>query len=327
MALARAEWVRFSRRGSNKLIVVAVPLLAAFIFVAGYASLYDPGPAFDPEATRARVIAEGYLEGVPPEDFETILADIIESERVSHEQSIEQLAISRAKFAFPQSLVTLLGSGTFVFFALILLTATSIGDEFGWGTIRTSLVASSHRLRMLSVRLLALALVASVMFALLLLLGAILPVLLAIAGAPLPSGSPIDAGALLVLLVGQLLISTMVVAFAALVTLIVRSGSLTLVAVLVYFLVETAAIGLLMRFPAFQYDGANAWLLDAFPVRAIFTLSDVASRAAAGLPTYVGEAIVRDLSAARVPFVAMLVMVGLFATLAFRRFSRMDIVE
>ena len=41
----------------------------------------------------------------------------------------------------------------FVLLALVLLTATTIGDEFGWGTIRTTLLGSSHRWRILLVRL------------------------------------------------------------------------------------------------------------------------------------------------------------------------------
>jgi ABC-type transport system involved in multi-copper enzyme maturation permease subunit len=327
MGLARAEWLRFRKRRSNQLIVIAVPLLAAFTFLAGYASTADAWPTFDPAETRARIMAEGFLDGVPPEEAEATITSIIEDERRAFEQYHEQLAISRARFAFPQSLVTMLGNGTFIFVALILVTATSIGDEFGWGTIRTALLASSHRRRMLTVRLLALALVVVFVLGVIVLLGTVLPALLGAAGAPLPSASPIDAVGLLALLLGQLLVCIVVIAFAALITLIVRSGSLTLVVVLVYVLVEAAVVSLLMSWESFQYDGANEGLLDAFPVRGTFSLMDVSARAAGGVPSYAGEVIVRDLSAAAVPVVALVVWAGLFATLAFRRFSRMDIVE
>lgn len=325
--LARAEWLRLRKRQSLQVIVFAVPILVAFFFLAGFASIGSDPPPFDPQEVRARILAEGYLEGVPPEDAEVIILETIEAERANYEQGVEGLAISRARFAFPQSLVNVLGSGTFVFFALILLTATTIGDEFSWGTIRTALLASSHRRRMLMVRLAALVAIAGFVFGLLLLIGTLLPAVLGLIGAPLPATTPVDPVALLALIAGELLIAIAVIAFAALATLLVRSGSLTLVVMLVYVVVEAAVLTLLTRFETFQVNGASEWVLDAFPVRGIVTLTDAASRAAGGLPNYPGEFIVRDLGAAALPFVALLVWGSLFAALAFRRFSRMDIVE
>jgi len=325
--LAQAEWLRFRKRRILLLIVVAVPLLAGFLFLAGYVSTGYVLPPFDPEGVRARIIAEGYLVDVPPDEAEAIIVETIESERVYYEQALEEATITRARYAFPQSILTLLGNSPVVFIALVLVTGLSIGDEFGWATVRTSLLASSHRRLLLLVRFVALALVAVIMLALIVLLGAILPALLTVAGASLPSPPAIDTGALLALLLAQLLVAILVIAFAALATLLSRSGSLTLASVLVYVLVETAVLGLLMRLEAFQQDGVYAWLLDALPIRGIFALMDVVARAASQLPSYAGEVMVRDLSAARVPFVALLLWAGLFATLAFRRFSRMDIVE
>ena len=325
--LVRAEWLRFRKRRSLQVIVLAVPILVAFFFVAGYASIGSDPPPFDPAEVRALILAEGWLEGVPPEDAEVIIAEQIEAERQMYREQVASLSIARARYAFPQSLVTVLGSGMFVLFALILLTATTIGDEFSWATIRTSLLASSHRPRMLFVRLGALAAIAGLIFGLLLLLGTLLPALLGLIGAPLPTTTPVDPVALLVLLAGEMVIAIAVIAFAALATLVVRSGSLTLVVMLVYVVVETALLALLLRFETFQQNGASAWVLDTFPVRGIATLTDVASRAAGGLPNYPGEVIVRDLSGAGLPLVALLAWGSLFAVLAFRRFSRMDIVE
>lgn len=325
--LAQAEWLRFRKRRILLLVVFAAPLLAGFMFLAGYASTANFVTPFDPEEVRARIIAEGYLAGLSPAEAEAAIAQTIEDERGYHEQALEQQAIARARFGFPQSVVMLLSNGTFVFVALVLLTALSIGDEFGWGTVRTALLASSRRRQQLLVRVGALGLVAVVMLALLVLLGAILPVVLAATvGAPLRSTQAIDPIAVLALLLGQLLISIMVIAFAALVTLVIRSGSLTLVVVLVYVLVETAMIGLLARLEAFQYDGVYVWLLDAFPLRATLTLSDITARATGGLGDP-SEVIDRNLRAAGVPFIALLLWAVLFAILAFRRFSRMDIVE
>lgn len=325
--LAQAEWLRFSKRRVLLLIVIVVPILAGFQFFASYASNAYVPPPFDPVEVRARSLAEGYFAGLPPDQVEAAIVQEIESERISYEQTLEQLTLTRARYAFPQSIVITLSDGIYVFVALVLLTALSIGDEFGWGTVRTALLASSHRRLVLFVRLVALALVAAAMLALLVLLGAILPAVLALAGVPLPSTQAIDPVGLIALLLGQLLISTMVISFAALLTLLIRSGSLTLVACLVYVLVETAVIGLLTRLQAFQYQGVNEWLLDAFPIRGTFAMIGVTTRAMGALPSYAGEVIDRDLGAAQVPFVALLFWAGLFASLAFRRFSRMDIVE
>jgi ABC-type transport system involved in multi-copper enzyme maturation permease subunit len=295
--------------------------------VAGYASIGDPLPPFDPEEVRARILAEGYLEGIPPEEAEIIIAETIAAERDGYEQAQEYQALQRAGYAFPYSLVTVLGSGTFLFFALILITATTVGDEFGWGTIRTVLIASSDRRRLLAVRLAALGAIAAAMLVVLLLLGVILPVLLASTGAQLPGTPGFDAGALLVLLLGELVIAMAVIAFAALATLLVRSGGLTLVSMLVYVVVEAAILTLLLRFETFQDRGAGAWALDAFPVRGITALTDAASRAASGLAQFPGEPVVRDLGAAGLPLFALVAWGALFAAVAFRRFSRMDIVE
>ena len=324
--LARAEWLRLRKRRSLQVIVLAVPILAAFFFVAGYSSIYEP-PPFDEATRRAELIAEGYVEGVPPEEVEQFLAELLESERASMEQWREQVVLARAGYAYPQSVVTVLGSGTLVLFALILLTATTIGDEFSWGTIRTTLLASSRRPRLLFVRFVALAALGAFTFALLILLGVLLPFVLQAAGAPLPQPPAIDGGALLVLLAGHLVAVLAVIAFAALATLTVRSGSLTLVVVLVYVVVEAAILALFTRFESFQGDGENAWLITTLPVRGIAAIGDTASRVASAMAHYPGEEIVRDLGPVWVPLAALMVWATLFAALAFRRFSRMDIVE
>ena len=77
--LIRAEWLRFRKRRSLQIIVLAVPLLVAFFFVAGYASTGEMPPPFDEVATRQRLIDEGFVLGFPPEEVEAYLAQAIES--------------------------------------------------------------------------------------------------------------------------------------------------------------------------------------------------------------------------------------------------------
>lgn len=322
--LIRAEWLRFRKRRSIQIIVIAVPLLVAFFFFATFASVGDVPPPFDAEAVRARILAENFSGDFPPEELAQLLDDAVAQERFYFEQSRQQVITARSSYAFPQSLVTVLGTGSFMFFALILLTATTIGDDFGWATIRTTLLASSHRVRLLAVRFAALVAIAIGILGVLLLLGATLPIVLGLAGAQLPPATPVNIGALAVLVVGMLEASLVVIAFAAMATLLVRSGSLTLVVMLVYVVVEAAILALLLQFDAFKQDGPMAWLLDAFPVRGLATLTDIASRAAAGIPRYEGE-VIRNLGDATVPMVALLIWGALFGAIAFRRFARMDI--
>ena len=107
----RADWIRFRHRRDVLVIALALPVLA----VVGYASgLTSSGNqfSFDPDFSP------------PPE----ILA---------------AMAAERQRFAFPQSVLTLLGSTGIGLLALVYLAVATVGDEFGWSTIRLSLLASS----------------------------------------------------------------------------------------------------------------------------------------------------------------------------------------
>ena len=323
----QAEWIRFRKRRSLQVIVFAVPLLAAFLFIAGYSSVGQPPPPFDAAAVRAELIAQGYGLGLPPEELEQALDEAVEAQRFPVEQMREQHRLQLSTFAFPQSLVTLLGSGTFVLFALLLLVATTLGDEFSWGTIRTTLLASSHRARMLSLRLAVIMAISIGLVAVLALLGVVLPMLLSLIGAQLPAAPGLNMGALGVLVLGTLEAGLLVVAFGAMATLLVRSGSLTLVVLLVYVAVEAAILTVLLKFEAFQGGGSAEWLLDAFPVRGMARLTETASRMASGLPRYPGEGLPTDLGVAAVPLVALVIWSAVFLAVAYRRFTRMDIIE
>ena len=325
-SLARAEWQRLRKRRSLLIIVLAVPVLAGLFFVLGYASLPDVQP-FDPVAVRQQFIDQGAVAGMPPEDAEQILVQLVENERANREQQAPQVLLSRERFAFPQSVVTTLGAGTFLLFALILLTATTIGDEFGWGTLRTALLANCRRRGFLIVRLTALLTVGTAILATLAALGVVLPLVLAVAGATLPVRTAVDPAALGLLAVGELVAGAAVIGFAALTTVIARSGSLTLVAVLVYVAVEASILTLLLKFAPFQGQGGLEWLLDVFPIRGVTTLITTLAGAASGIGNYPGEVVNRSVERALVPLVALLAWATTFMAIAVRRFSRMDIVE
>jgi len=323
----RAEWIRFRKRRSLQVIILAVPLLVAFLFAAGYGSLGASPPAFDPVAVRADLVAQGYGVGLPPDQLEQALNDAVEAQRFPIEQALEDYRIKLSAFAFPVSLVTLLGSGSTVFLALVLLVATTFGDEFSWGTIRTTLLASSNRRRLLVLRLAAVIGIGVGMVAALALLGVVLPLVLTLAGAHFPPTPGLNLAAFAVLVLGTLEGCLVVVAFGALATLLVRSGSLTFVVLLVYVAVEASVLTVLSRLTPFQEHGDLAWLLDAFPVRGIARLTDTAARVASGLPRFPGEAVPTDLGGTLVPIVALLFWAFAFLSIAYVRFTRMDVVE
>ena len=309
-------------------MVIAVPVIIAFFYLAGFrnATSYLPD-TFDEQTARQQLIDEGQLHGIPPDQVDEMLRQMIDSQRADYEQQLAQVRITQSGFAFPQSLLVVLGSATYAFLALILLTATTIGDEFSWGTIRTMLLASSDRRRLLLGRVVSLGAVAVFVFAVTLLLGVVLPAVLAVTGSVLPPAPPVDPGWLAILVLADLVISLTVISFAAMATLIVRSGGLTLVVVLAYVAIEGVANALLLRFEPFQDKGGLQWVLNVVPFRATVTVLDKLAGGAGRVEPYPGAFGPPDPGAAWLPLAALVAWGAVFMAIAFRRFSRMDIVE
>jgi ABC-type transport system involved in multi-copper enzyme maturation permease subunit len=154
-----------------------------------------------------------------------------------------------------------------------------------------------------------------------------LPLVLAVTGSQLPPAPPVDAGFLAILVLADLVISMLLVSFAAMATLLVRSGSLTLVVALAYVGIEGALLALLVRFEVFQDEGSLHWVVNLFPFRAIITVLDKLTAAAGRVEPYPGAFGTPDPSGAWLPLAALAVWAVIFGAIAFRRFTRMDIVE
>ena len=330
--LLRAERIRLGRRKALQAIVLAIPLLAATFFLLGFRST-DLQPFFDEAAERQQLTAQFSQPGVSPEEVKLQVDQIIESERQSYEQMRSEMERMRATYVFPASIVTLLGSATLAFFfGTVLLTATTIGDEFGWGTIRTTLLASSNRRRWLAVRLGVLVALVGLWFGALLLLSLGLPLVIAAVVGPLPASAPVDPGAILVVAGGHLLGALMLVGFAAAASLVMRSGSIALVVALVYALVETVVLGLLAQLGPFRPvdsfgqgnpAGPFAWVLNLFPMHAIQMALGIGSQ----LATNQGGGSSFVLSDAYVPLAVVAGWAAIFLAVAAARFTRMDIAE
>jgi ABC-type transport system involved in multi-copper enzyme maturation permease subunit len=322
--LLRADLLRFRRRPAVLVTLVVVPAFAAFVFLAGFRSLESSEPAFDESAFRQQLIDEGFGAGMTSDELAAQLDEIVAEQRAMNDQIRAQQDEVARSYTFPASLVTVLTGGNVVFFAVLLLAATTLGDEFSWGTIRMALVASPDRRRWLLARLTSLAAIALALLTVLALLGTALPSLLAATGATLPTSS-VDPGALSLLVLADVVTSIALIGFATFLTLVLRSGALTLVVVLVYALAEMALQGALTRIDAFAEGGALAPLTDVLPARAVVHVLDVASRVALGPNPY--EPLLPELAVALVPLVAIVGWASLFIVGAFVRLDRMDIVE
>ncbi len=294
----RADWIRFRHRRDVLVIALALPVLA----VVGYASgLTSSGNqfSFDPDFSP------------PPE----ILA---------------AMAAERQRFAFPQSVLTLLGSTGIGLLALVYLAVATVGDEFGWSTIRLSLLASSDRRRFLASRFVALGVVTAWIVGSLFVLGVVLPFAAKALGADLPTAPAIDALGTVGYVASILLVAASALSFGILVALLTRSGPAALVVAVIYTLVE-AAFGSL---PIWQRDDLLAWLPTLLFTRASAALLDQATRAAAAVRPFeelIGspppEQPLSHVLSIQAGMLVVLAWGALFLTAAFLRMRRMDIPE
>ena len=327
-ALLRADWLRFRRRRDFWVIGIAVLVLSGLTFLAGYRSA-----AADPEYPgEAQIRQEArdfmFFEGTPEEIAAQIDQYVADQTAMFDQQRAEwetQQAIALQKYAFPQSLFTLLGSGIAPMLALVLISTLAVGDEFRFGTIRTSLLAAGNRPRFLAARIVTLAVVTIALFVLVALLGALLGLGLAAIGSDLGVGStPIDAVSSVAWLGGHVLTAIAVISLGLLLTVLLRSAALPILLIIIAGFIELFLANLPIFAPNEPLAGVPQSLLSV-------NLRRLGSEL--GLNTHA-----LALADAEVPYQAIAIpLVGvvaiivawtvLFLLLANRRLATMDIVE
>jgi ABC-type transport system involved in multi-copper enzyme maturation permease subunit len=209
--LIRADWLRLRRRKDLWIVLAALAALTTISYWGPLSSI-DSHYGFDPS------------QPVPAE----VLA---------------QMAAERAQFAFPQSLLTVLASGQIFALGLIAFaTAGTLAAEFVYGTVRTSLVASSNRRAFLGVRLGAMALFALLLVGVVVVVGAVMPLIGLATGADLPGGQAIDAAGFAALLGSLLLFALLVIGVASVLTVIFRNSGIALVLMFAYVLLENVVV-------------------------------------------------------------------------------------
>jgi ABC-type transport system involved in multi-copper enzyme maturation permease subunit len=328
-ALLRADWLRFRRRRDLWIIGIAVCVIAAVSFLNGYKSDVEDPTQDDPAYLRSLFASgfssEGLTQAEIDAQIEQMVQDQLGQERAQLAQRNEQQKTTLQAYAFPQSIFTMVGPGLVPLLALVLIASFAVGDEFRFGTIRTSLLAAGDRRRFLIARMLALLAMTTGLLAALLLVGAVLGAALAALGAELaPSTVTIDAVSSVAWFAGQILATIVVLALGTAVTVLLRSGALTLLLILVGSFVELFVANL----PFFAPGQVLAGIPAAFLTTNLRTLIADLGQAthAVGL-----AALEPPPRAVELPTLGVAAVVGawglLFLLLADRRLRTMDVVE
>jgi len=328
-ALLRADWLRFRRRKDFWIIGIGVLVVATVGFLNTYhGEVTDPlWP--DAAAVRAEVLGFADFEGMTQAEQDAQIDQMVADQLAQYDQQRvdfeAQQAIALQKYDVVESPFTVLGSGIGPTLALVLAASLAVGDEFRFGTVRTSLLAAGSRRRFLGARLVSLFAMTVGVFGALVLLGTILALGLRVAGAEVTSPTtPIDAGAGLAWFGAQILATMVVIVLGTALTMLLRSGALPLLVILFGGLIELFIANLAIFAPNEFLSGVPQGFLGT-SIRTLTTRLGLDTHAVA-------------LAGAEAPFAAIelpLVTVAaiiiawglLFVLVADRRFRTMDVVE
>jgi ABC-type transport system involved in multi-copper enzyme maturation permease subunit len=133
--------------------------------------------------------------------------------------------------------------------ALLLAATLVVGDEFRYGTLRTSLLAAGDRRRFLLARLISILVMALGLFGLLLVVALVLSLGLAVVGAELPTVvGPVHAGPAIAFIAVQVLVVLVASSVGIALTVLLRSGALPLLLIILGTFLEL----FLAALPIFQ---------------------------------------------------------------------------
>lgn len=328
-ALLRADWLRFRRRRDFWVIAIAVCVIAGVSFLNGYKSDVED-PYLDDPAQLREMFASGFSSGGLTQaeidaQLDQMVNDQLANERAQIDERNRQQLITLQAYAFPQSMFTAVGPGLVPLVALLLIASFAVGDEFRFGTLRTSLLAAGDRRRFLAARLLALLAMTAGLLAALLVTGAVLGAGLMAAGAELaPATIRLDLLSSLVWFGGEVFALGAVIALATALTLLLRTGALTLLLITVAAFIEVFVANL----PFFAAGEPLAAVPSAFLTMNLRVLVADLGEATHAVALGSFESPVRALD---VPLLGVAAIVGgwglLFVLAADRRLRRMDVVE
>jgi len=348
-ALLHADWLRFRRRRDFWLIAIAVLVVGGVGFVSTYhtdstdPTWLDRTPAQIREEIRSFSDFEGMTQAEEDAQIQQMVDDSIAQQAQERVDWEAQQAIALQKYDLAQTPFTLLGNGLVPMLALVLMASLAVGDEFRFGTIRTSLLAAGQRRRFLLARLVSLFAMTLGLFGALVLLAFVFGIGLRVVGAEVnPSTIPIDAGAGVAWLGAHILATMVVISLGLALTVLLRSGAMPLLLIILAGLVELF-VGVLPIFAAAECPFAGpasdpgsaavcwsalAGVPQVFLARSIQTIlaqlgSDTHALAFAGATIPTGPI--------QLPVLAIAGIIAawglLFLVVADRRFRTMDVVE
>jgi hypothetical protein len=223
IGLVRAEWLRLRKRRDIWLVALAIVGLSI--------------PAYFSGVSNAMTNALNSGGQLPPD----LPPDVVDQIRAQARSEL-------LRYAFPLSIGTVVQTAQILVLALVAYLAAAVtGAEFAYGTIRTSLVAHANRRGFLRVRLAALAVTALLLIALLVALGALLPLTAALLGTSLPFVAAPDIGAPAAMVGVMFLAASLVIGLTTLWAVLVRNAAIALVLTIAYVLIEGAVVGLIVR--------------------------------------------------------------------------------
>jgi hypothetical protein len=240
MGLLRAEWLRLRKRRDIWLVALALVALSIPAYFSGVSNALNNGGQFPAD--------------MPPDVIDQI-----------KEQARQELL----RYAFPLSIGTVVQNGQILILALVAYLAAAVtGAEFAYGTIRTSLVAHADRRGFLIVRLAAMAMAALLLIALLVVLGALLPLAAGLLGTSLPGVANPDIGSLAGFVAVMFLATCFVIGLTSLWAILIRNAAVALVLTIAYTLIEGAVVGLIVRVAG--EESVVRWLLPVADLQLLF---------------------------------------------------------
>jgi hypothetical protein len=237
-SLLRAEWLRIRRRWDVWIIVVGIPALA----LLAYATSAHSGGNFSIQT----------VGDVPPELQQQIAAE-----------TAAGLALGALPFQFPHSIVTMVqGSMLWLVLGSAFLSASLLGNEFTWGTIRNVVLIRPDRLPYLSARLLTLGGLLLLTFGVVTVMGVLAPLVFHVdpgdpaalsdpsvlgrIGVPLQPIGPVSLGGALVVAGSILMVAVAGMALAGFAALKLKSAATAMLAAGLYAIAEGIVAALMM---------------------------------------------------------------------------------
>lgn len=168
----RWDWFKLARRWMPWILLVILLLMSQLAIWAnyfGYQSLHQTGgtiplaggPGRRPIAASCKDVLAGNVAGLPPNTSPEVLQALQTECRQTQIRLNQQLGQFYRTFTLPGSISSTLGLAVSVELILLaILTASHLGAEYGWGTVRPNLARGIGRWQFVASRLILLVILA-----------------------------------------------------------------------------------------------------------------------------------------------------------------------